>query len=107
MTKVKFFLSGDTVSGFEISGHSGAGEEGGDIVCSAVSSAAYLVANTVLEVLKIKADAVVRDGYMKFVIPNANLSQTKALTDGLVLHLTELQGQYPQHIKIERGAFNA
>ena len=104
MTKVKFFCSGDTVSGFEISGHTGAGEAGQDIVCSAVSSAAYLVANTVLEVLKIKADAVVRDGYMRFVIPNENLSETKVLTDGLVLHLTELQSQYPQHIKIERGA---
>lgn len=104
MTKVKFFCSGGTVSGFEISGHTGAGEAGQDIVCSAVSSAAYLVANTVLEVLKIKADAVVRDGYMKFVIPNENLSETKVLTDGLVLHLTELQSQYPQHIKIERGA---
>ena len=104
MTKVKFFCSGDMVSGFEISGHTGAGEAGQDIVCSAVSSAAYLVANTVLEVQKIKADAVVRDGYMKFVIPNENLSETKVLTDGLVLHLTELQSQYPQHIKIERGA---
>lgn len=104
MTKVKFFCSGGTVSGFEISGHTGAGETGQDIVCSAVSSAAYLVANTVLEVLKIQADAVVRDGYMKFVIPNENLSETKVLTDGLVLHLTELQSQYPQHIKIERGA---
>ncbi|MCH5189506.1 MAG: ribosomal-processing cysteine protease Prp [Oscillospiraceae bacterium] len=104
MTKVKFFCSGGTVSGFEISGHTGAGEAGQDIVCSAVSSAAYLVANTVLEVQKIKADAVVRDGYMKFVIPNENLSETKVLTDGLVLHLTELQSQYPQHIKIERGA---
>ncbi len=104
MTNVKFFLSDGTVEGFEISGHSGAGEEGTDIVCSAVSSAAYLVANTVLEVLGIEADAVVRDGYMKFVIPKANLSETKALTDGLVLHLTELSRQYPQHIKIERGA---
>lgn len=104
MTNVKFFLSDGTVEGFEISGHSGAGEEGTDIVCSAVSSAAYLVANTVLEVLGIEADAVVRDGYMKFVIPKANLSETKALTDGLVLHLTELARQYPQHIKIERGA---
>lgn len=104
MTKVKFFCLGDMVSGFEISGHTGAGEAGQDIVCSAVSSAAYLVANTVLEVQKIKADAVVRDGYMKFVIPNENLSETKVLIDGLVLHLTELQSQYPQHIKIERGA---
>ncbi len=104
MITVKFFRSGGLIEGFEISGHSGAGENGRDIVCSAVSSAAYLVANTVLEVLKIKADAVVRDGYMKFVIPKANLSETKVLTEGLALHLTELQNQYPQHIKIERGA---
>lgn len=105
MTRVKFLYSGDSVVSFEISGHSGAGEEGFDIVCSAVSSAAYLVANTVLEVLKVKADAIVRDGYMKLTIPKANLSETKVLTDGLVLHLTELKEQYPQYIEIERGAF--
>ncbi len=105
MTRVKFLYIGESVKSFEISGHSGAGEEGFDIVCSAVSSAAYLVANTVLEVLKISADATVRDGYMKLVIPTNNLPETKTLTDGLVLHLTELQSQYPQHIEIERGAF--
>lgn len=105
MTRVKFLYSGDSVRSFEISGHSGVGEEGLDIVCSAVSSAAYLTANTILEVLKINADAVVRDGYMRVTIPVSSLPETKPLTDGLVLHLTELESQYPQHIKIERGAF--
>ena len=105
MTRVKFLYSGDSVRSFEISGHSGAGEEGLDIVCSAVSSAAYLTANTILEVLKINADAVVRDEYMRVTIPVSSLPETKPLTDGLVLHLTELESQYPQHIKIERGAF--
>ena len=32
MTKVKFLFSGDTAVSFEISGHSGAGKQGGDIV---------------------------------------------------------------------------
>ena len=105
MTKVKFLYAGDTVKSFEISGHSGAGEEGFDIVCSAISSAAYMVANTMLEILKVQVDATVHDGYMKLVIPTASLPQTKVLTDGLVLHLTELESQYPQHIEIERGAF--
>lgn len=37
--------------GFRLCGHAGWGEEGTDIVCAAVSSAAYLVANTATDVL--------------------------------------------------------
>lgn len=50
MTTVTFLKSDDIICGFEISGHSDFAEEGSDIVCAAISSAAYMTANTVTEI---------------------------------------------------------
>ena len=53
MTTAKFLFSDDVIISFELSGHSGAGEEGTDIVCSAISSAVYMAANTIIEIMKL------------------------------------------------------
>ena len=107
MTTAKFLFSDDTVISFEVSGHSGAGENGSDIVCSAVSSAIYMTANTIIEIMKLNPEAEVRDGYFKFTMNVNDARKSKTITDGLYLHLSELQGQYPNNLKLERGVFNA
>ncbi len=107
MTTAKFLFSGDTVVSFELSGHSGAGEVGTDIVCSAVSSAVYMAANTIIEILKLNPKTVVRDGYLKLEMSLDDAHKSKVITDGLCLHLSELQGQYPNNLKLERGVFDA
>ncbi len=107
MTKAKFLFSGDTIVSFGLSGHSGAGEEGADIVCSAVSSAVYMAANTILEILKVQAQTEINDGYLKFTMDFEGAEKAKIITDGLYLHLGELQGQYPNNLKLERGVFDA
>ena len=107
MTTAKFLFSDDVVVSFELSGHSGAGEYGTDIVCSAVSSAVYMAANTILEIMKLNAEAEVRDGYFKFTMTCDDARKSKTITDGLYLHLSELQSQYPNNLKLERGVFDA
>ncbi len=107
MTTAKFLFSDDTVVSFELSGHSGAGECGTDIVCSAVSSAVYMAANTIIEIMKISPETVVRDGYLKLEMNLDDARKSKVITDGLYLHLSELQGQYPNNLKLERGVFDA
>ena len=107
MTTAKFLFSDDTVISFEVSGHSGAGEYGTDIVCSAVSSAIYMAANTIIEIMKLSPEAEVRDGYFRFTMNVDDARKSKTITDGLYLHLSELQGQYPNNLKLERGVFNA
>lgn len=107
MTTAKFLFSDDTVISFEVSGHSGAGEYGSDIVCSAVSSAIYMAANTIIEIMKLNPEAEVRDGYFKFTMNVDDARKSKTITDGLYLHFSELQGQYPNNLKLERGVFNA
>ena len=107
MTTAKFLFSDETVISFELSGHSGAGEEGTDIVCSAISSAVYIAANTIIEIMKLNPETVVRDGYLKVQMNLEDARKSKVITDGLYLHLSELQSQYPNNLKLERGVFNA
>ena len=82
-------------------------ESGRDVVCAAVSSAAYMAANTIIEIMKLNSEAEVRDGYLKFTMTVENARKSKMITDGLYLHLSELQGQYPNNLKLERGVFDA
>lgn len=107
MTKARFLFSDDTVISFEISGHTGAGNFGNDIVCSAVSSACYMAANTIIEIMKLSPKTEVSDGYMKVEMNFDDARKSKMVTDGLYLHLKELEGQYPDNLKLERGVFDA
>ena len=107
MTTATFLFSDDVIISFELSGHSGAGEEGTDIVCSAISSAVYMAANTIIEIMKLSPETVVRDGYLKVQMNSEDARKSKVITDGLYLHLSELQNQYPNNLKLERGVFDA
>ncbi|HAS37964.1 MAG TPA: ribosomal-processing cysteine protease Prp [Ruminococcaceae bacterium] len=99
MIKVNFFTSGKDIVGFEISGHSGSAETGSDIICSAVSSAAYMAANTITEIVRCKAEADISDGYMSFYV-RSDLSDAQQILEGLKLHLEALAADYPDNIKV-------
>lgn len=99
MIRVNFFTSGKDIVGFEISGHSGSAEAGSDIICSAVSSAAYMAANTITEIVKCKAEADISDGYMSFYV-RLDLSDAQQILEGLKLHLEALAADYPDNIKV-------
>ena len=88
MIKVRLLIGNDRLTGFDISGHAMFAESGSDIVCASVSSAAYMAANTVTEII----GAAAEDNEAAF-----------AVLDGLRLHLTELSKQYPKNIKIIYG----
>ncbi len=105
MTSVKFLTDDKSLFGFEISGHSSTDcdDEVGKIVCSAVSSAAYLTANTIIEIIGDKVDAFVDDALMKIKVTNPS-KETVNLLKGLKIHFEELSNQYSNNIKIYGGA---
>ena len=108
MIRAKFSYSPEGLAdGFEISGHSGYAEVGNDIVCAAVSSAAYMCANTLTEILGLKPELSETDGTMKLKLNREESQKADAVLRGLILHLEQLSLQYPDFIKIERGAKNA
>ena len=101
MTCVKFLSKGESLYGFEIKGHSSddCNDSEGKIVCAAVSSAAYMTANTITEIIGDRCDAYVDDALMSVVVKNPDVKTTAVLC-GLKLHLTELSKQYSKRIKI-------
>jgi uncharacterized protein len=100
MISVEFFSRGGRWTGFCIEGHSDASEAGTDIVCAAVSSAAYLTANTVTDVLRVSATAESEDGKMVLQIYPEDASECQTTLQGLWLHLNGLREQYPENIMI-------
>ncbi len=105
MTSVKFLAEENRIIGFEISGHCSfdGDDEIGKIVCSAVSSAAYMTANTITEIIGDKADISVSEAKMLLKVKKPSPDTIKVLK-GLKLHLTELSNQYSNNIKIYGGA---
>ena len=99
MIRVNFFKKGDMLTGFESKGHSDTAEYGKDIVCAFVSSACYMTANTVTEIIGLSAEAKAEEGYMRLSI-NPSPEKAQDILNGLKLHLTELEKEYPDNIKV-------
>lgn len=100
MIRVQFLKEGDLLTGFECKGHSGTAESGQDVICAFVSSACYLTANTVTEVLGLPAEAKDAEGYMRLTI-HQSPEKAQDILKGMQLHLTELAKQYPEIIRIK------
>ena len=99
MTRVSILRSGGYKSGFIMEGHTaGCDSEEGRLVCAALSSAAYMCANTLTEILLIECMSDVRDGYMRIEAKNAKPAQD--ILDGFCLHIKGLQEQYPDYITL-------
>ncbi|MBO5420735.1 MAG: ribosomal-processing cysteine protease Prp [Clostridia bacterium] len=99
MIKARFFTEDNLICGYEISGHSGSAEAGQDIICAFVSSAAYMAANTLSEIVGAEIEAEVADGYMNIRVVS-ELSEAQQILEGLRLHLRSLAGDYPDNIKV-------
>ena len=101
MTEVRFFSHGKTLTGFQVSGHAttDSSDEVGKTVCAAVSSAAYMAANTVTEIIGDKAEATVTEAFMCLKVEKPS-EKAVAVLQGFKLHITELAKQYSNSIKV-------
>ena len=100
MIKVEFFGS-DPIYGYHIMGHSDMNPEGPEILCAAVSSAAYMTANTVTDVIGLKPILLNKDGNMYLKVKTEQEAKTcRVLFDGLRLHLSEIAQDYPKYLKV-------
>lgn len=101
MTNIDFLTnSNGKLVGFTAYGHSENAVKGNDIVCSAISSALYLVANTVTEVIKVNAEITVKDADMKLLLDEKDSYLCQDVLQGLKLHLLLLEEQYPNNISV-------
>ena len=109
MTTVTFRVEGNRIAGFDARGHSGYAGAGADIVCAAVTSAIRLVEATVNDVLGLAASVKVRerDASISMRLPGglapAAESACQALLTGLMVYLSQLHDEYPEHIEVLEG----
>ena len=84
-----------------MTGHCTADEndEEGRLVCASVSSAAYMTANTITEIIGDNADIEVNDGEMILNVKNPS-DKTIAILEGFKLHIQQLEEQYKDCIKV-------
>ncbi|WOC33321.1 MULTISPECIES: ribosomal-processing cysteine protease Prp [Caproicibacterium] len=97
------FLSDSTTGqcvGFAFSGHAGSREAGRNVVCAAVSSAAYLTANALTDVLHSKAEITEQDGVLHLRVPPADEPKCRPFLQALKLHIENLEEQYPKYINM-------
>lgn len=99
MIKITFTKSDGMITGFECKGHSMTAENGQDIVCAFVSSACFMTANTVTDIIGLNADAAATDGYMRLEIGESPI-KAQDILNGLMLHMNELHKDYPDSIKV-------
>lgn len=100
MIYAEFFTDSGLTVGFSIRGHSDSGSAGNDIVCAAVSSAAYLTANTITDVIGVNAAVSVKDGFMELKIPRENAEVCSSALQGFRLHMAALQKQYLKYLHV-------
>ncbi len=104
MTKCEFFRQGERITGFSVSGHSGFGENGTDIVCAAISAAVSMTEATVNDVCGGKAKVRVKeeDARVTLTLPvSCDEEDTiQAVLAGMLVYLIDLRDQYPDYIEV-------
>jgi len=103
MTKVEIFRKNGNIIGYKASGHSGYSEQGSDIICSAISTSLQITLIGIQEVLKLKVDFKINDGFLDVDLKNISqdkLTQTNILTEAMAIFLKELTKQYPKYIRL-------
>lgn len=103
MITAVFFVDNQMPCGFSLNGHAGLAKHGQDILCAAVSSAAYLTVNTITDVYHLPADIEQDEqiGRMTVRIAPQKAAPCRELLLGFFAHIEQLQQQYPRHIHTE------
>ena len=103
MTEVRYLFENDILVGFHLKGHSTASAEDdiGRLVCASISSAAYMAANTVTEIVGAQAVAEVNEevGEMLFEV-KSDFEEALPILLGFELHMEQLSEQFTDYIKI-------
>ena len=105
MTRCEFFTENDRITGFSVSGHSGYGSAGSDIVCAAVSAVVTMAEATINDVCGAKAKVRVKDGENNRITLTLPAScdeedSVQAVLTGMMLTLCSLRDDYPDYIEV-------
>lgn len=107
MVNVDIYYDGDSVKGFRIKGHAGAGCVGEDLVCasiSAISQTALLGLGAFLTVEPVWK--IQEDGYLECWLPDnlfrRDLKKARVIIGTMVLGLKSIEESYGQYLKVSK-----
>ena len=103
MTKITIFKKDDIIWSYQVKGHSGFAEEGKDIVCSAVSTATQMTLVGLKEVLKLKVESIIEDGFLqvRLLDGDENNKDAQILLNTMFLTLQDIAKNYAKNVKTE------
>ena len=104
MTRVEFFTEGERINGFAVTGHSGYGEAGSDIVCAAISAVVTMAEATINDVCGAKAKVRVREenASIRLTLPVScdEEEAVQACLAGMMLTMISMRDDYPDYIEV-------
>ena len=104
MTRCEFTRENERITRFSVSGHSGYGEAGSDIVCAAISAIVTMAEATINEVCGAKAKVRVKDEQARITLTlPASCDEedaVQAVLSGMMLTLLSLREDYPDYIEV-------
>ena len=108
MITVKLLKKGETITGFDVSGHSGYADAGSDIICAAVSSAVGLVETVINDSMKLSADVEIEPEKARVALDaSSSCDECREVLFGFELHMKALSEEYPKYIKVLEVQSNA
>jgi uncharacterized protein YsxB (DUF464 family) len=110
MTKLTFFRKDDIFWGFRETGHAGFGEEGDDILCSALSAMTMLILNTAEVAYKTHIEYSIDDENADILFTCKTLLTTEdeklrfalsGLLEGYYYQIVDLTEEYYEYLDVE------
>ncbi|MDK2562842.1 ribosomal-processing cysteine protease Prp [Romboutsia sedimentorum] len=102
MIKVKYYYDDEfSLKGFCLKGHADFAEIGYDIVCSAVTSNAIAVINSLDKLVKVEFESVIgQEGHIECIVKDNYLKDSQLLLNHFQLSIEGIKREYPKNIKI-------
>ena len=99
-----FKKNSNKIVSVNLSGHAESVDEGYDMVCSAVSSVSLTVANGITEVLHIKPDISLEDGFLSMDFNRLSLEdidKCQILLETMLIGMKSIETNYGDYIRVE------
>lgn len=101
MTRIRILGKDGQISGFEVSGHAGAGQHGEDLVCAAISFLATTAVNALESVAGERPKLNQNEGYLKATLEENQLNPAAdVILKTLLQGAKDLQEAYPKHVRL-------
>ena len=103
MTNVVIYQAEDgSCQGFEVSGHSGYGESGSDIVCAGISAVGITAVLGFVNVLHMQDNSRQDDqkGLLEWTMPDDAPDEAQIIINTMIEGLEAIKKQHPDHVRI-------